>query len=157
MNVYVESNFVLEHALEQEEYDSCAQIIRLAADRHLNLVIPAFSLAEPHQAIFSSAKTRSRLGEDLRIQLREIGRSRRHRELPAAFDALAAALIASARFEREGLRQAAGTVTPPARCAAAPHRWKNSHAGQRQVDAISPLSDNREQCGGAIESNGPPS
>jgi hypothetical protein len=77
MNVYVESNFVLEHALEQEDCDSCAEIVRLAADGRLNLLIPAFSLAEPHHAIFSKAKARSRLGEDLRAQLGELGRSRR--------------------------------------------------------------------------------
>jgi hypothetical protein len=106
MNVYVESNFVLEHALEQEECETCLEIVRLAGNRQLKLVIPAFSLAEPHQAIFSKAKTRSRLGEDLRVQLGELGRSRRHREVPGTFDALAAALIASAQFEREGLRRA---------------------------------------------------
>jgi hypothetical protein len=72
----------------------------------LKLVIPAFSIAEPHQAIFSKARIRSRLGEDLRIQLGELGRSRPHRGIPATFDALAAALVASAQFEREGLRRA---------------------------------------------------
>jgi hypothetical protein len=77
MNVYVESNFVLEHALEQEEYESCAAIVRLAARHQLKLVVPAFSLAEPHQAIFSKAKTRSRLGEDLRVQLSEFRCARR--------------------------------------------------------------------------------
>ncbi len=105
MNVYVESNFVLEHALEQEEFDACAEIIRLALAGELRLVIPAFSLAEPYQAIFGKAKTRSRLGEDLRMHLGELGRSRPHREIPASFDALAAALIASAQFEREGVRR----------------------------------------------------
>src|SRR6266478_4190634 len=104
MNVYVESNFVLEHALEQEECETCAEIIRLASEGQLRLVIPAFSLAEPHQAISGKAKTRSRLGDDLRIHLGELGRSRPHREIPATFDALATALIASAQFEREGVR-----------------------------------------------------
>jgi predicted nucleic acid-binding protein len=106
MNVYVESNFVLEHALEQEDCDSCAEIVRLAADGRLNLLIPAFSLAEPHHAIFSKAKARSRLGEDLRAQLGELGRSRPHREIPQTFGTLAAALIERARFEREGVRRA---------------------------------------------------
>jgi predicted nucleic acid-binding protein len=105
MNVYVESNFVLEHALEQEDGDTCTEVIRLAANRQLSLVIPAFSLAEPHQAIYGKAKMRSRLGEDLRVHLGELGRSRPHREIPASFDALAAALIASAQFEREGVRR----------------------------------------------------
>ena len=105
MNVYVESNFVLEHALEQEDFDSCTKIIELAANRQIRLILPAFSLAEPHQAIAGKVKARSRLSEDLRIHLNELGRSRRHREMPARFDALAAALIASAQFEREGVRR----------------------------------------------------
>jgi predicted nucleic acid-binding protein len=105
MNVYVESNFVLEHALEQGECDSCAEIIRLAAEGKVNLVIPAFSLAEPHHVIFNKAKMRSRLGDDLRIHLGELARSKPHRGIPATFDALIAALVASAQFEREGLRR----------------------------------------------------
>ena len=51
MNVYAESNFVLEHALQQEESDSCGEIIRLASASKITLVVPAFSLAEPYQAI----------------------------------------------------------------------------------------------------------
>jgi len=105
MNVYVESNFVLEHALQQEESHSCTEIIRLASLGRIKLVIPAFSLAEPHQAISGKAKARSRLGEDLRRHLGELGRSRPHREIPATFDALASVLIASAQREREGLRR----------------------------------------------------
>ena len=106
MNVYVESNFVLEHALEQEECETCAEIIRLAADHRLILVIPAFSLAEPHQAVTAKAKARSRMGDDLRRHLDELARSKPHRDIPATYDALAAALIASAQFERDGVRRA---------------------------------------------------
>lgn len=105
MNVYVESNFVLEHALQQEESQSCAEIIRLASRGQIRLLVPAFSLAEPHQAISAKAKVRSRLGEDLRRHLGELARSKPHREIPATFDALSGALIASAQLEREGVRQ----------------------------------------------------
>lgn len=110
MNVYVESNFVLEYALQQEEADSCAEIVRLASDGKLRLVVPGFSLAEPHQAIISKAKARARLGEDLRRHLGELARSKPHREIPATFDALAVALVASAKFEREGVRRAVSTI-----------------------------------------------
>jgi hypothetical protein len=72
----------------------------------MRLLIPAFSLAEPHQAISLKAKARSRLSDDLRRHLSELGRSRPHREMPATFDALAATLAANAKFEREGLRRA---------------------------------------------------
>jgi hypothetical protein len=104
MTVYVESNFVLEQSLQQEECDSCTEIIDLASKGRIMLAVPAFSLAEPHVAILGKEKARSRLGNDLRNQLFELGRSKPHRAVPATFDALASVLIASAQFERDGLR-----------------------------------------------------
>jgi predicted nucleic acid-binding protein len=104
MTVYVESNFVLEQSLQQEECDSCAEIIHLASNGRITLAVPAFCLAEPHVALLGKEKARSRLSNDLRTQLSELGRSKPHREVPATFEALSEVLIASARFEREGLR-----------------------------------------------------
>ncbi|MGH9622678.1 MAG: PIN domain-containing protein, partial [Bryobacteraceae bacterium] len=72
----------------------------------IKLVVPAFSLAEPHQAISAKAKARSRLADDLRKHLGELARSKPHRAIPATFDALSTALIASAQLEREGAKQA---------------------------------------------------
>ena len=51
MNVYVESNFVLEQALEQEQCESCKELIGIASSGSIRLVVPAFSLAEPHIAL----------------------------------------------------------------------------------------------------------
>ena len=47
MIVYVESNFVLELALLQEEHQSCDSIVGLAKSLTIDLAIPAFSLAQP--------------------------------------------------------------------------------------------------------------
>jgi hypothetical protein len=66
MNVYVESNFVLEQALEQEQCESCDRLIGMASARSLQLVIPAFSLAEPHGTLLNKKNARSRLDNDLR-------------------------------------------------------------------------------------------
>ena len=104
MTVYVESNFVLEHSLQQEECDRCAGLIDFASKSHISLVVPAFSLAEPYVAISSKEKARTRLGNDLRHHLLELGRSKPHREVPTTFETLATTLIASAQFERDGLR-----------------------------------------------------
>lgn len=104
MTVYVESNFVLEHSLQQEECDSCAEIIRLAGNGRITLAIPAFSLAEPHIAIAGKEKVRARLSYELRAQFGELGRSRPHRSVPASFEALASVLITRAEFERDGVR-----------------------------------------------------
>ena len=118
MTVYIESNFVLEQALQQEECVSCAKLIDLASSGRILLAVPAFSLAEPHVAILGKEKARSRLSNELRHHLFELGRSKPHRAVPATFEALTSVLIASAQFERDGLRdtishllQAAETIS----------------------------------------------
>lgn len=105
MNVYVESNFVLEHALEQEQCESCEQLITIASAGSVQLVIPAFSLAEPRLALSSKEKTRHRLGHELQAQLSDLGRSRPYREVPGNFSELAAVLIRSTERERKGLER----------------------------------------------------
>src|SRR5277367_4180548 len=102
MTVYIESNFVIELALEQEECDRCAEIVALAFAGSIQLAVPAFSLTEPHFAILGKEKARARLSSELRAHLSELGRSRPHRDVPAAFESLASVLIASAQIEREG-------------------------------------------------------
>lgn len=95
MTVYVESNFVLEQALQQEQSDSCDAIVNLAASGDISLVIPAFSLAEPHQALALKEKARNRLSNELQQQLSELGRSKPYRGVPDEFSALAGLLIRS--------------------------------------------------------------
>ena len=106
MTVYVESNFVLEHSLQQEEYDSCKAIIRIrmASSGQVSLAVPAFSLAEPHFALSGKKRARSQLSNDLRTHLAELGRSRPHRKVPASFEPLAALLVARAQEEPKALR-----------------------------------------------------
>jgi hypothetical protein len=106
MNVYVETNFVLEHALEQEQCESCEELIRLASAGSIRLLVPAFSLAEPHIALTHKGKARSRLIEKLENHLSELGRSRPFREAPDKFSDLTALLSGSAKRERAGLQRA---------------------------------------------------
>ena len=101
MTVYVESNFVLELALEQEECDSCNAIVELANRGLVVLAVPAFSLAEPHVAIAGKEKARNQLRRDLDAHVRDLARSRPHRTVPTDFAAFAAVLAASAQFERD--------------------------------------------------------
>lgn len=67
MRVYTESNFVLELALEQEQHQACEDLVQLAADKAIELVLPAFALLEPYQTLV----TRRIDGEDLHRQLHE--------------------------------------------------------------------------------------
>lgn len=104
MNVYVESNFVLELALEQEQHESCEQLIRLASAGSVNLWVPAFSLAEPHDALISRDKSRRKLSNDLKPHLDELGRSEQYRSVPDAFGDLPGILSAAGAVERDGLK-----------------------------------------------------
>ena len=106
MTVYVEPNFVLEQALQQEQCDSCDAILNLAVSSLISLVVPAFSLVEPHQALALKAKARNRLSNELRTHMAELGRSKPHRAVPDDFTALASLLIQSAEQERDGLQRA---------------------------------------------------
>jgi hypothetical protein len=110
VTVYIETNFVLELSLQQEECDACADILKLASQELIVLAVPAFSLAEPHVAILAKEKARTQLSRDLRNQLRDLGRSRPHRAVPASFDALADVLAASAQSERDGVRDAVSDI-----------------------------------------------
>ncbi|HEY6339875.1 MAG TPA: hypothetical protein VIY49_00155 [Bryobacteraceae bacterium] len=106
MTVYVESNFVLEQALQQEQCDACDAILDLAASDSISLVVPAFSLAEPHQALALKEKSRSRLSNELQTHISELGRSKAYRAIPDDFGALVSILIRSAERERESLQHA---------------------------------------------------
>ncbi len=106
MTAYVEPNFVLELALQQEECDACSAIVELASQGRLVLVVPAFSLAEPHAAVAGKEKARNQLRRELDAQVRDLARSRPHHTVPTDFAAFAAVLANSAQFERDGVRNA---------------------------------------------------
>jgi len=56
MNVYVETNFVLELALLQEQQESCQQLLNLAEADRINLILPAFSFTEPYETLIRREK-----------------------------------------------------------------------------------------------------
>jgi predicted nucleic acid-binding protein len=103
VNVYVESNFVLELALEQEQHESCERLLLLASAGTVRLIVPAFSLAEPHDALINRDKPRRKLGNELNSHLDELGRSERYRGVPGTFGHLARILLAAGATERDRL------------------------------------------------------
>lgn len=105
MNVYVESNFVLELALLQEQHGSCSQIVDLAVEGHIHLVIPAYSLVEPYETLIRFFKKRRTIAEDVNAELKQLGRSAPYEEqtdtLQEQFTAL---FIRNEEEERNRLR-----------------------------------------------------
>lgn len=51
MRIYVETNFVLELALEQTEHAACRRILELADQKTVELALPVFSIYEAHRAL----------------------------------------------------------------------------------------------------------
>jgi len=106
VNVYVESNFVLEQALEQEQSESCGELIRIAGAGAIHVFIPAFSLAEPHIALMHKGNERSRLIPELRKHLSELGRSKPYQKDSNTFAELTSLLINGGESERARLQVA---------------------------------------------------
>ncbi|ADI64614.1 hypothetical protein [Trichormus azollae] len=75
MGVYVETNFVLELALLQEQQESCQQLLNLAESGRINLILPAFSLTEPYETLICREKIRGKLLHNLRDELNQLGHS----------------------------------------------------------------------------------
>lgn len=106
MNVYVESNFLLELVYEQEQFAACEDLLQLAERRSLRLLVPVFALVEPLWTLVKESNKRqefSRQAREMHNQLRRnqsLG-AESHR-LSADLDAL---LTLSAQQEDQLLRQ----------------------------------------------------
>ena len=103
MNVYVESNFVLELALLQEQCESCQAILRLCETDRVRLVIPGYSVAEPHETLLRRQKQRKRLKKEIDDEIRQIARTTTYTDRLRGFGDLTALLISVADGEAKRL------------------------------------------------------
>ena len=69
MNVYVESNFVLQLALEQEEFAATQEILEIATQNRITLVLPAFAISEPFSKLSYRSADWGRIGQSLQSQI----------------------------------------------------------------------------------------
>jgi predicted nucleic acid-binding protein len=102
VNVYVESNFVLQLALLQESHASCEAILQLCEGGDARLVIPAFSLVEPYRTLDLRHAQRERIKRDLDAELRQLARTSSFGQRLTEFESLTSLLIDSA--EEESIR-----------------------------------------------------
>ena len=49
MIVYVESNFVFEVAFQRGDHQAAVQLLEIAEQQKIELVIPAYSIGEPYE------------------------------------------------------------------------------------------------------------
>ena len=114
MNVYVETNFVLEVALLQEQHASCLEIIALCEDRRIRLVVPAFCLVEPFETLVRHQKRRRKMKHDFDRELSQIARTATYAERLDEFRGLTDILINIAQEEATSLD---GTIARLIDCA----------------------------------------
>ena len=103
VNVYVESNFVLELALLQEQSTSCEGILELCEASRVRLIVPAYSLTEPYETLTRRHQQRRSMKEDLDNEFRLIARTAPLSERLRGFKDLTALLISVAQQETQRL------------------------------------------------------
>lgn len=101
MDVYVETNFVLELALLQEQQESCQKLLDLAEAGRINLILPAFSLTEPYETLIRREKNRRNLSQDLHKELSQLGRSLPYQQQVHTYQEITEFLVNSGREEKQ--------------------------------------------------------
>ena len=94
MKVYVETNFVLELALEQPQHAECEEILRLAESKSVKIALPAFSFFESARKLERSHRGRKGLFRKVASEIQQLRRSIAFTEAADAVDASVQALIA---------------------------------------------------------------
>ena len=106
MNVYVESNFVLELALRQAQSESCQTLVDYAANGRIALTIPAYSLAEPYDTIIRRRKERAQVKQEVDTALSQLQRTSSYSDEIGQLRNLTNLLISSANDEKRHLESA---------------------------------------------------
>jgi predicted nucleic acid-binding protein len=101
VNIYVETNFVLELTFQQEQFAECEQILQLCEAGCCQLVIPAYSLAEPHEKLSRQAKNRREIQQALDAELRQLLRTADYMSRIKSIQDIALLLVQSNEEERQ--------------------------------------------------------
>lgn len=118
MMVLVETNFILEIALKQEEAASARAILRLAQQGRAQLAVPAFVIGEALYAMTGKNVERRQLLQSLNRQLGQLQRSHHRRKLTEAGTSVAQALAQVEREDMDRLEQTLRKITSVAQVAA---------------------------------------
>lgn len=138
MRVYVETNFVLELALVQEEARSCRAILDLCTAGRAELAVPAYSLAEPFESLTRRHRTRKRIRADLERELHQLSRTEDYAERLARFHEVSSLLQDSVEDDWERLAKVRGEILECARVIPLTDEILVSAATKRQGRDFSP-------------------
>jgi predicted nucleic acid-binding protein len=107
---YVESNFVLEMARQQEEAVHAENLIRLAETNQISLIVPTIAICEPFSTLTYYGLERKRLVDIMEREFRELGRLGPHKSLVAMLQPLGQTLLSIDRGEMQSLEIAVERV-----------------------------------------------
>ena len=110
MIVYIESNFVLELALLQEEHRSCDSIVSLAESLAIDLAIPAFNLFEPYEVWRRRTGERTELYERLTLEMGQLARTESYAETVEDLGDPASILVRSGNEDKRRLDMTLGRI-----------------------------------------------
>jgi predicted nucleic acid-binding protein len=99
MRAYVETNFLLEIVLLQEQHRSCEEIVSLCGSGSIPLTLPAFCIAEAYFSLVGKRKRTERFARDFDDQRAELTRSFRFKDQANLLDAVRGLLIESTQRE----------------------------------------------------------
>jgi predicted nucleic acid-binding protein len=105
VNVFVETNFVIEVALEQQEASSCETLLELAEQGTIHLLLPAYCFIEPHETLTRRHLEREALRSRVSNELTQLARSTPLAERVAASQEVVKLLIDSAEYETKRIEQ----------------------------------------------------
>ena len=116
MKVYVETNFILEMAFEQNQSTACEAILQLAEQTSVHLAIPAFCFTEPHGRLQRQNHARGELQRKLAGERKEFSRSPHFtEEQKTAWDTVSGMLVSSTQQAEQRLGTVRGRVLRTAR------------------------------------------
>jgi predicted nucleic acid-binding protein len=142
--VYVETNFVLELAFQQEDHESCRALLDLAegSPADLELALPAFCIGEAYERQVRRQRERKALHDRLRQELGELARSLPYAARSDEIRDVTRFLVESGEDERgrlnavlEGLYGAA-TLVPLDEAVAREARRQEARRGLEPQDAL---------------------
>lgn len=100
---YIDSNFVLQLALEQEEALSAEAILKLVEQRTVELVFPALAIWEPFSTITFHGVERRRMFDTLGRQLKQFERSTTHQHVTTLLQSLLSVWLDIQKREMDAL------------------------------------------------------
>ena len=110
MIVYVESNFLLEIARQQEDAHSARRILAMARAGTVRLIFPALAVSEPFSTLTYYGAERNRFVDGMNRQLRELGRLGPYKGLATALQPLSQTLLTIHHQEMQLLESTVETM-----------------------------------------------